>query len=78
MSHIFDTLFLEETKVQAILDNYTEGQTLIVTFAKKDNSVVTYSGTMEKDANRSHSVAIYTEEGWKRFNIDRVFMISFI
>ena len=75
MSHVFDEMFLSETKAQEILDTYKEGQSVIVTFAKKDNSIVSYAGTMDKDASRSHSVAIYTDEGWKRFNIDRVFLI---
>lgn len=67
---------MEPVNVQQILDNVGEGELITVTFYKKDGTLVTYSGTLDVGANKSESVAIYTDEGWKRFNINNVVSIA--
>ena len=65
-------------EVQSILDTVKEGQSITVTFSKVNGELVTYTGTLDVGANRSQSVALYSEEGWKRFNVNKVWAISVI
>ena len=62
--------------VQKVLDETKEGETLKVTFQKKDGTVVTYRGTLDVGANRSEIVALKTDAGWKKFNINSVIEIE--
>lgn len=62
--------------VQATLDAVNAGETIHVAFYKKDGTTGQYSGTLDVGANYSNSVAIYTEQGWKRFSVDRVISIE--
>lgn len=68
--------YMSFSDVQQALDSIVEGQSFVVTFEKANGETVTYNGTLDVGANRSQSVAIYTAEGWKRFNVNRVVAIT--
>ena len=69
-------LQMDSFEVQDFLDRVNEGEVIRVSFLKQNGEHATYEGTLDVGANRSQSVAIYTDEGWKRFNINRVTQIE--
>ena len=65
--------------VQEILDSVTDSATVIsVNFVTQSGETRTYRGTLGVGVNKSHSVAINTESGWKRFSVDRVTNIEIL
>lgn len=65
--------------VQEILDSVTDSATLVsVEFITQSGESRTYRGTLDVGANKSQSVAINTESGWKRFSVDRVTNIEIL
>ena len=65
--------------VQDILDCVMDSETIVsVDFVTQSGESRTYRGTLDVGANKSHSVAINTENGWKRFSIDRVTNIEIL
>ena len=65
--------------VQEILDCVTDSETIVsVEFVTQSGESRTYRGSLEVGANKSHSVAILTDNGWKRFSIDRVTNIEIL
>ena len=68
--------FKNQNEVQVFLDSVLEGELIKVRFFKKDGSVAEYEGVLDVGAARKESVAIYTSEGWKRFNINHVTNIT--
>ena len=65
--------------VQEILDSVTDSATVIsVDFVTQSGEKRTYRGTLDVGANRTNSVAINTEAGWKRFSVDRVTNIEIL
>lgn len=65
--------------VQEILDRVTDSATVVsVDFVTQSGETRTYRGTLDVGANRSQSVAINTENGWKRFSVERVTNIEIL
>lgn len=65
--------------VQEILDNVTDSATIVsVQFVTQSGETRIYRGSLDVGANKSHSVAINTGNGWKRFSIDRVLNIEIL
>ena len=65
--------------VQEILDSVTDSATVVsVQFVTQSGESRTYRGNLDVGANKSHSVAINTESGWKRFSVDRVTSIEIL
>lgn len=65
--------------VQSVLDSVTDSATIVsVEFVTQSGETRTYRGTLDVGANKSHSVAINTESGWKRFSVDRVTNIEIL
>ena len=65
--------------VQEILDSVTDSETIVsVEFVTQNGETRIYRGTLDVGANKSHSVAILTDNGWKRFSIDRVTNIEIL
>lgn len=65
--------------VQEILDSAQDSATVIsVDFVTQSGETRAYRGTLDVGANRSQSVAIKTESGWKRFSVDRVTNIEIL
>ena len=65
--------------VQEILDCVTDSATIVsVEFVTQAGETRNYRGSLDVGANKSHSVAILTENGWKRFSIDRVTNIEIL
>lgn len=65
--------------VQSILDSVTDSATIVsVEFVTQSGETRTYRGCLDVGANKSHSVAISTENGWKRFSVDRVTNIEIL
>ena len=65
--------------VQEILDSVTDSETTVsVEFVTQSGESRTYRGSLDVGANKSHSVAILTENGWKRFSVDRVTNIEIL
>lgn len=65
--------------VQSILDSVTDSATVVsVQFATQSGESRTYRGFLDVGANKSNSVAINTESGWKRFSVDRVTSIEIL
>ena len=65
--------------VQEILDSVTDSETTVsVEFVTQSGESRIYRGSLDVGANKSHSVAILTENGWKRFSIDRVLNIEIL
>ena len=65
--------------VQDILDSVTDSETIVsVDFVTLSGETRTYRGNLDVGANKSHSVAILTENGWKRFSVDRVLNIEIL
>ena len=65
--------------VQEILDSVTDRETIVsVEFITQSGESRTYRGSLDVGANKSHSVAIQTENGWKRFSVDRVTNIEIL
>ena len=65
-----------QNEVQVFLDSVLEGELIKVRFFKKDGSVAEYEGVLDVGANHSQSVAINTDQGWKRFNLGSVIGIE--
>lgn len=65
--------------VQSILDSVTDSATVVsVDFVTQSGETRTYRGSLDVGANKSQSVAINTESGWKRFSVDRVTSIEIL
>lgn len=65
--------------VQEILDSVTDSATIVsVEFVTQSGETRVYRGNLDVGANKSHSVAINTESGWKRFSVDRVLNIEIL
>ena len=65
--------------VQEILDSVQDSGTIVsVEFVTQSGESRTYRGSLDVGANKSHSVAINTDNGWKRFSIDRVTNIEIL
>ena len=65
--------------VQEILDSVQDSATVVsVDFVTQSGEMRTYRGTLDVGANKSQSVAINTEAGWKRFSVDRVTNIEIL
>ena len=65
--------------VQEILDNVRDSATAVsVEFVTQSGETRVYRGNLDVGANKSQSVAILTENGWKRFSIDRVTNIEIL
>ena len=65
--------------VQEILDSVQDSATVVsVDFVTQSGETRTYRGSLDVGANRTQSVAINTEAGWKRFSIDRVLNIKIL
>ena len=65
--------------VQEILDNVQDNETIVsVEFVTQSGETRNYRGSLDVGANKSHSVAILTDNGWKRFSIDRVTNIEIL
>ena len=65
--------------VQEILDSVQDSGTIVsVEFVTQSGETRNYRGSLDVGANKSHSVAIKTESGWKRFSIDRVLNIEIL
>ena len=59
--------------VQEILDSVTDRETILsVEFVTQSGESRAYRGSLDVGANKSQSVAILTDNGWKRFSVDRV------
>ena len=69
-------LQMDSFEVQEFLDSVNEGEVIRVSFIKQNGEHATYEGSLDVGAARKESVAIYTSEGWKRFNINRVTQIE--
>ena len=65
--------------VQEILDNVTNNETIVsVEFITQSGETRNYRGSLDVGANKSQSVAILTDNGWKRFSVDRVTNIEIL
>ena len=65
--------------VQEILDSVTDSATIVsVEFVTQNGETRNYRGSLDVGANKSQSVAIKTDNGWKRFSIDRVTNIEIL
>ena len=65
--------------VQEILDCVTDSATIVsVQFVTQSGESRTYRGSLDVGANRTQSVAILTDNGWKRFSVDRVTSIEIL
>ena len=65
--------------VQEILDNVQDSETIVsVEFVTQSGETRNYRGSLDVGANKSQSVAILTESGWKRFSVDRVTNIEIL
>jgi hypothetical protein len=65
--------------VQEILDSVTDSATIVsVEFVTQSGETRNYRGSLDVGANKSQSVAIKTDNGWKRFSIDRVTNIEIL
>ena len=65
--------------VQSILDSVTDSATIVsVEFVTQSGETRIYRGTLDVGANKSQSVAILTDNGWKRFSVDRVTSIEIL
>jgi len=66
---------LEPSQVQHFLD-YIGGYQFTVIFLTKDNEQRQYTGKLVPSGNRSEFVAIETEFGFKKFNVNNVLSIQ--
>ena len=65
--------------VQEILYSVTDSATIVsVEFVTQSGETRNYRGSLDVGANKSQSVAILTESGWKRFSVDRVTNIEIL
>ena len=65
--------------VQEILDSVTDSATIVsVEFVTQSGETRNYRGSLDVGANKSQSVAILTDKGWKRFSVDRVTNIEIL
>ena len=66
---------LEPSQVQHFLDYIGEYQFTVI-FLTKDNAQRQYTGKLVPSENRSEYVAIETEYGFKKFNVNSVLSIQ--
>ena len=66
---------LESSQVQHFLD-YIGGYQFTVIFLTKDNEQRQYTGKLVPSESRSEYVAMETEYGFKKFNVDNVLSIQ--
>lgn len=59
-------------EVQAFLDSLQPQEMFTVAFIKQNGEHCEYMGHLDGSDVRKQSVAIFTVEGWKRFNVNRV------
>ena len=65
--------------VQEILDSVVDSATIVsVEFVTQAGETRNYRGSLDVGANKSQSVAILTDSGWKRFSVDRVTNIEIL
>lgn len=65
--------------VQEILDSVQDSATVVsVEFITQSGETRVYRGNLDVGANKSNSVAINTDNGWKRFSVDRVTNIEIL
>ena len=66
--------------VQLFLDNLEPMQTFKVIFVTQKEEQRAYVGTLDPDkpSTRNNSVAILTDDGWKRFSLDRVLWVGIV
>ena len=71
-----DNIQLDSFEVQTFLDSLQPQEMFTVTFIKQNGDVAEYMGHLDGSDTRKQSVAIFTVEGWKRFNVNRVIEIE--
>lgn len=71
-----DNIQLDSFEVQTFLDSLAPMEMFTVTFIKQNGDVAEYIGHLDGSDTRKQSVAIFTVEGWKRFNVNRVIEIE--
>lgn len=71
-----DNLQIDSFEVQSFLDSLTATEAFRVRFIKQDGSVSEYTGCLGGSDVRKQSVAIMTDNGWKRFSVGRVIEIE--
>lgn len=71
-----DNIQLDSFEVQTFLDSLQAQEMFIVRFIKQNGETCEYMGNLDGSDTRKQSVAIYTIEGWKRFNVNRVIEIE--
>lgn len=71
-----DNIQLDSFEVQTFLDSLAPMEMFTVRFIKQDCSVAEYMGHLDGSDTRKQSVAVFTIEGWKRFNVNRVIQIE--
>lgn len=62
--------------VQHFLNELGTGQPFTVIFMTQKDEQRMYTGTLAPSDNRSQSVAMMTEQGYKKFSVDRVLSIQ--
>ena len=67
---------LDSFEVQAFLDGLKPQEMFVVAFIKQNGDSCEYMGHLDGSDVRKQSVAIFTIEGWKRFNVNRVTSIE--
>ena len=71
----FECPFMVQTILDSVMDSSTE---IAVEFVTQSGESRAYRGTLDVGANKSNSVAIHTQNGWKRFSVDRVTNIEIL
>lgn len=71
-----DNIQLDSFEVQTFLDSLQPQEMFTVKFIKQNGDVAEYMGHLDGSDTRKQSVAIFTIEGWKRFNVNRVIEIE--
>lgn len=71
-----DNIQLDSFEVQTFLDSLQPQEMFSVKFIKQNGDVAEYMGHLDGSDTRKQSVAIFTVEGWKRFNVNRVIEIE--
>ena len=79
--HSWDRIseMVRRTVDKRLLGSVTDRETIVsVEFVTQNGETRTYRGSLNVGANKSQSVAIKTDNGWKRFSIDRVTNIEIL
>lgn len=71
-----DNIQLDSFEVQTFLDSLQTQEMFTVKFIKQNGDVTEYMGHLYGERLRKESVAIYTQDGFKRFNVNRVIEIE--